>query len=223
MKAEFLFDFGSPNAYIAHTQIPGIESRTGVTVEYVPVLLGGVFKLTGNVSPVEGYKPIPAKLEYFRQDIRDWVEYLGIPYRRNPHFPVMTLGIMRGAVALLGTDRFADYVETVFRAMWVEGQKMDDPAIIGEVLTAAGFDAEAIFARTQEPEVKQKLIDLTQAAVDRDVFGSPAFFAGDRQFFGKDRMHLFEAAIDRVTATEPAPGSPHQPAPALREISPSSR
>ena len=149
VKAEFLFDFGSPNAYIAHTQVPGIESRTGVTVEYVPVLLGGVFKLVGNVSPVEAFKPIPAKLEYFRQDIRDWVEYLGIPYRRNPHFPVMTLGIMRGAVAVLGTDRFADYVETVFRAMWVEEKKMDDPAVIAEVLTAAGFDAETIFARTQ--------------------------------------------------------------------------
>ena len=209
MKAEFLFDFGSPNAYIAHTQVPGIESRTGVTVEYVPVLLGGVFKLTGNVSPVEGYKPIPAKLEYFRQDIRDWVEHLGIPYRRNPHFPVMTLGIMRGAVAVavLGTDRFADYVETVFRAMWVEEKKMDDPAVIAEVLTAAGFDAEAIFARTQAPEVKRKLIDLTKAAVDRGVFGSPAFFAGDRQFFGKDRMHLFEAAIMRgKQSPDPTPG-----------------
>ncbi|MCY4364088.1 MAG: 2-hydroxychromene-2-carboxylate isomerase, partial [Gammaproteobacteria bacterium] len=154
MKAEFLFDFGSPNAYIAHTRIPGIESRTGVTVEYVPVLLGGVFKLTGNVSPVEAFKSVPAKLEYFSQDIRDWVEYLGIPYRRNPHFPVMTLGIMRGAVALLGTDRFAEYVETVFRAMWVDEKKMDDPAVIGEVLAAAGFDAEAVFARTREPEVK---------------------------------------------------------------------
>ena len=161
------------------------------------MLLGGVFKLTGNVSPVEGYKPIPAKLAYFRQDIRDWVEHLGIPYRRNPHFPVMTLGIMRGAVAVLGTDRFPDYVETVFRAMWVDEKKMDDPAVIGEVLTGAGFDAEAIFDRTREPEVKQKLIDLTQAAVDRGVFGSPALFAGNRQFFGKDRMHLFEAAIMR--------------------------
>ena len=140
---------------------------------------------------------MPAKLEYFSQDIRDWVEYLGIPYRRNPHFPVMTLGVMRGAVATLGTDRFADYVDTVFRAMWVDEKKMDDVAVIGEVLAAAGFDAPAIFARTQEPEVKQKLIDLTQGAVDRGVFGSPAFFAGDRQFFGKDRMHLFEAAIER--------------------------
>ena len=109
----------------------------------------------------------------------------------------MTLGVMRGAVAMLGTDRFADYVDTVFRAMWVDEKKMDDPAVIGEVLAAAGFDAPAIFARTQEPEVKQKLIDLTQSAVDRGVFGSPAFFAGDRQFFGKDRMHLFEAAIER--------------------------
>ncbi len=114
--------------------ISAIESRThaGVTVEYVPVLLGGVFKLTGNVSPVEGYKPIPAKLEYFRQDIRDWVAYLGIPYRRNPHFPVMTLGIMRGAVALLGTDRFADYVETVFRAMWVHEKKEADGQFLRE-------------------------------------------------------------------------------------------
>ena len=197
MKAEFLFDFGSPNAYIAHTQIPGIESRTGVTVEYVPVLLGGVFKLTGNQSPIEAFKPVPAKLEYFSRDVRDWVEYLGIPYRRNPHFPVNTLAVMRGAAALLGADRFADYVDTVYRAMWVDEKKMDDPAVIGEVLTAAGFDAGALAARTAEPEVKRKLIDLTQGAVDRGVFGSPAFFAGDRQFYGKDRMHLFEAAIER--------------------------
>ena len=197
MKAEFLFDFGSPNAYVAHTQIPGIESRTGITVEYVPVLLGGVFKLVGNTSPMEASKSIPAKRTYFSRDIRDWVEYLDIPFRRNPHFPVMTLGIMRGAVALLGTDRFGDYVESVFRAMWVDEKKMDDPAVIEEVLTAAGFDAQAIFARTRDPAIKRKLIDHTQAAVDRGVFGSPAFFAGDRQFFGKDRMHLFEAAIMR--------------------------
>ena len=198
MKAEFLFDFGSPNAYIAHTQVPGIESRTGIRVAYVPVLLGGVFKLTGNQSPMEAFKGVPAKLEYFSQDVRAWVEYLGIPYRRNPHFPVITLGVMRGAVAMLGTNRFADYVDTVFRAMWVDEKKMDDPAVIVEVLAAAGFDAEAIFARTAEPEVKQKLIDLTQDAVNRGVFGSPAFFAGDRQFFGKDRMNLFEAAIERA-------------------------
>ena len=197
MKAEFLFDFGSPNAYIAHTRIPGLESRTGVRVEYVPVLLGGVFKLTGNRSPIEAFKGVPAKLEYFSRDVRDWVEYLGIPYRRNPHFPVNTLGIMRGAVALLDSDRFADYVDTVFRAMWVDEKKMDDPAVIGEVLAAAGFDAAALAARIAEPEVKQRLIALTQAAVDRGVFGSPAFFAGDRQFFGKDRMNLFEAAIER--------------------------
>ncbi len=197
MKAEFLFDFGSPNAYIAHTRIPGIESRTGVKVEYVPVLLGGVFKLIGNRSPIEAFRSVPAKLEYFRRDLRDWVEYLGIPFRHNPHFPVNTLAVMRGAAALLGTDRFADYVDTVFRAMWVDEKKMDDPAVVGEVLAAAGFDAGALAARIGEPEVKRKLIDLTQRAVDRGVFGSPAFFAGDRQFFGKDRMNLFEAAIER--------------------------
>ena len=198
VKAEFLFDFGSPNAYIAHTQVSGIESRTGVKVEYVPVLLGGVFKLTGNQPPMEAFKAVPAKLEYFSQDVRAWVEYLGIPYRSNPHFPVNTLAIMRGAVAMLDTERFADYVDAVFRAMWVDGEKMDDPAVIGKVLAAAGFDAGALAARTAEPEVKQKLIDLTQGAVSRGVFGSPAFFAGDRQFYGKDRMNLFEAAIERA-------------------------
>ena len=198
MKAEFLFDFGSPNAYIAHTQVPGIEARTGQSIEYVPVLLGGVFKLTGNVSPIEAFKGVPAKLAYFRQDIQAWVEHLGIPYQRNPHFPVNTLAVMRGAAALLDTDRFADYVDTVFRAVWVDGKKMDDPAVIGEVLSAAGFDAAALAARIAEPEVKQRLIDLTRQAVDRGVFGSPAFFAGDRQFFGKDRMNLFEAAIGRA-------------------------
>ena len=198
MKAEFLFDFGSPNAYIAHTQIPGIEARTGERVEYVPVLLGGVFKLTGNVSPMEAFKGVPAKLAYFRQDVQSWVEHLGIPYRRNPHFPVNTLAVMRGAAAMLDADRFADYVDTVFRAMWVEGKKMDDPAVIGEVLSTAGFDAGALAARIAEPEVKQRLIDVTRDAVDRGVFGSPAFFAGDRQFFGKDRMNLFEAALERA-------------------------
>lgn len=198
MKAEFLFDFGSPNAYIAHTQVPGIEARTGAAVEYVPVLLGGVFKLTGNVSPVEAFKGIPAKLEYFRKDIEAWVRHLGIAYRRNPHFPVNTLAIMRGAAALYGEDRFQDYVDTVFRAMWVDGQKMDDPAVVGEVLAGAGFDAAALAARTAEPEVKQRLIDLTQGAVERGVFGSPAFFVDGEQFFGKDRMHLFEAAIERA-------------------------
>ena len=120
-----------------------------------------MFKLIGNVSPIEAFKTVPAKLEYFSRDIRDGVEYLGIPYRRNPHFPVMTLGVMRGAVAALGTDRFADYVDPVFRAMWVDEKKMDDPAVIGEALSAAGFDAKAVFARTAEPEVKHKLIDLT--------------------------------------------------------------
>ena len=198
MKAEFLFDFGSPNAYIAHTQVPGIEARTGRSIEYVPVLLGGVFKLTGNVSPMEAFKGVPAKLAYFRQDVQAWVEHLGIPYRRNPHFPVNTLAVMRGAAAMQDTDRFADYVDTVFRAVWVDGRKMDDPAVIGEVLSAAGFDAAALAARIAEPEVKQRLIDLTRQAVDRGVFGSPAFFAGDRQFFGKDRMNLFEAAIGRA-------------------------
>ena len=197
MKAEFLFDFGSPNAYIAHTQIPGIESRTGVTVEYVPVLLGGVFKLTGNQSPIERSRPVAGQARVLQPGRSGLGRIPRDPLPPQSPLPVNTLAVMRGAAALLGADRFADYVDTVYRAMWVDEKKMDDPAVIGEVLTAAGFDAAALAARTAEPEVKQKLIDLTQGAVDRGVFGSPAFFAGDRQFYGKDRMHLFEAAIER--------------------------
>ena len=153
-----------------------------------------MFKLVANVSPMKAFKAVPAKLEHFSREFRDWVGYPGRSYRRIPHVSVLTRGVMRGAAALPGTDRFTDDVETVFRAMWVDEKKTDDPAVIGEVPMAAGFDAEAIVAGTREPEVEHKLIDFTPTAVDPGVFGSPAFFAGDRQFFGKDRMHLFETA-----------------------------
>jgi 2-hydroxychromene-2-carboxylate isomerase len=193
---EFLFDFGSPNAYLAHRAIPAIEARTGARFTYVPVLLGGVFKATGNRSPMEAYAGIPAKLAYEALEMRRFVARHGITaYAPNPHFPVNTLAIMRGAVAAGRLGVFAPYVEAVFRAMWEQGLKMDDPAVIGEALNAAGLPAGELIALTQEAEVKEELVANTRAAVERGVFGSPSFFVGDALYFGKDRLGDVEAAI----------------------------
>ena len=193
---EFLFDFGSPNAYLAHRAIPAIEARTGARFTYVPVLLGGVFKATGNRSPMEAYAGIPAKLAYEALEMRRFVARHGITaYAPNPHFPVNTLAIMRGAVAAGRLGVFAPYVEAVFRAMWEQGLKMDDPAVIGEALNAAGLPAGELIALTQEAEVKEELVANTRAAVERGVFGSPSFFVVDALYFGKDRLGDVEAAI----------------------------
>lgn len=195
-SAEFLFDFGSPNAYLAHQVIPGIEQRTGAKFVYVPVLLGGVFKATGNRSPMEAYAGIPSKLAYEALETRRFVIRHGLTrYRQNPHFPVNTLGIMRGAEAARDLGVFAPYVEAVYQAMWEDGRKMDDPAVIAEVLSAAGLPAGEIIARTQEQAVKDRLMASTTRAVERGVFGSPSFFVGDDLYFGKDRLRDVEEAL----------------------------
>ncbi len=195
-RVEFLFDFGSPNAYLAHRVIPAIEARTGVRFVYVPVLLGGVFKATGNRSPMEAFAGIPAKLAYEGLETRRFVARHGLTqFTRNPHFPVNTLTIMRGAIAAEDLGVFAPYVEAVFAAMWEQGRKMDDPAVIGETLSAAGLPAEDLLTRTGDPAVKERLIASTNAAVARGVFGSPSFFVGDELFFGKDRLREVEEAI----------------------------
>ena len=198
MKVQFLFDFGSPNAYLAHTQMSGIEAHTGAQVEYVPALLGGIFKATGNQSPAETFADVPAKRAYEREDMGRYVARFGVPYTPNPFFPVNTLQIMRGAVARMDSDRFAPYVEAVYRAMWVEEKKMDESAVIAEVLDANRLDANRFAEEIQRPDVKARLIELTNQAVERGVFGSPSFFVGDEQFFGKDRLNWFEAAINTV-------------------------
>jgi len=194
--AEFLFDFGSPNAYLAHKVIPAIEARTGARFTYVPVLLGGVFKATGNRSPMEAFAGIPAKLAYEALETRRFVARHGLTaYRANPHFPVNTLTIMRGAEAARVLDLFVPYVERVFRAMWEEGRKMDDPAVIAETLTGAGLPTERLLALTQDQAVKDALMANTTRAVERGVFGSPSFFVGDELYFGKDRLDVVEAAL----------------------------
>jgi len=195
-QAEFLFDFGSPNSYLAHRVIPSIAARTGATFVYTPALLGGIFKATGNRAPMEAFAGIPAKLAYEALELRRFVARYGLTrYRQNPHFPVNTLAIMRGAEAARDLGVFEPYVETVFAAMWEDGRKMDDPAVIAETLAAAGLPAERLVALTQDQAVKDRLMANTTRAVERGVFGSPSFFVGDDLYFGKDRLRDVEEAL----------------------------
>ena len=195
-SVEFHFDFGSPNAYLSHRVIPGIEQRTGVRFRYVPVLLGGVFKATGNRSPAEAFKGIRNKPEYERLETERFIRRHGLTaFKRNPFFPVNTLQLMRGAAAAEIDGTLMPYVEAMFRCMWEQGKKMDDPAVFSAALTEAGFDAERIGQRIQDPAVKQRLIENTQRSVERGTFGSPTFFVGDEIFFGKDRLRDVEEAI----------------------------
>jgi 2-hydroxychromene-2-carboxylate isomerase len=196
VTVEFLFDFGSPNAYFCHRVIPALEQRTGVAVRYVPILLGGLFKLANNRSPIEAYAAIPNKVRYEYLEMQRFVTRHGLTaYRHNPHFPVNTLKIMRGAVAAQRLGCFEAHVEAVFVAMWEQQRDMADEAQIGAALAGAGIDAAALLAATQEAEVKQQLLAHTQAANDRGAFGVPTFFVGSEMFFGKDRLAQVEEAI----------------------------
>ena len=193
---EFHFDFGSPNAYLAHLLIPQIEKRTGTPFEYVPVLLGGVFKLTNNRSPVESFQGVKNKLEYQRLETQRFIRRHGITrYAMNPFFPVNSLMIMRGAVAAQMEGVFAHYVDEVFRHMWAEPKKMDDPAVARAALEESGLDGARLIAMTQEPAVKERLLANTQKSVERGAFGSPTFFVGEEMFFGKDRLRDVEEEI----------------------------
>jgi 2-hydroxychromene-2-carboxylate isomerase len=200
-KVEFHFDFGSPNAYLAHVVIPEVEQRSGATFEYVPILLGGVFKLTNNRSPAEKMAGIKNRLEYEQLEVQRFVRRHGIKqFTWNPFFPVNTLLTMRGAIAAQLDGVFERYVDEVFKAMWAEPKKMDDPEVVGAVLQQSGLDGAALLARTREPEVKDRLLKNTEASVARGTFGSPTFFVGDEIFFGKDRLRDVEEEIVRVNA-----------------------
>lgn len=200
ISADFLFDFGSPNAYLSHKVLPDIEQRTGVKFEYVPVLLGGLFKLTGNRSPAESLTGIKNKPEYEQLETSRFIARHGLAaFRRNPHFPVNTLQIMRGAVAAKYEGVFAEYVNAVFANMWEQELKMDDPEVIRVALIDAGFDADKLMARSQTAEVKEELLSNTKSAFERGAFGSPTFFIGDEIYFGKDRLRDVEEEIIRVS------------------------
>jgi 2-hydroxychromene-2-carboxylate isomerase len=201
-KVEFHFDFGSPNAYLSHLVIPDIERRTGTKFAYVPVLLGGVFRLTNNRSPMESFQGIKNKLEYQRLETERFIRRHAITrFTFNPFFPVNTLMIMRGAVAAQLEGVFARYVDEVFRHMWAEPKKMDDPAVARAALEESGLDGARLLERTQEPAVKDRLLQNTQGSVERGTFGSPTFFVGDEIFFGKDRLRDVEEEIVAARAT----------------------
>ena len=196
IKAEFHFDFGSPNAYLSHLAIPDIERRTGAQFEYVPILLGGVFKLTGNRSPVEALAGIRNKLEYERLETKRFLKRYDITrFRPNPFFPVNTLVLMRGAVAARRLGISERYVGEMFRHMWAEPKKLDDPGVWRAALAESDIDADAILTLSQTQDVKDELLANTQRSVDRGTFGSPTFYVGDEIFFGKDKLPEVEATI----------------------------
>ena len=195
-KVEFLFDFGSPNAYLSHLVIPAIEKRQGVTFDYVPVLLGGVFKLTNNRSPAESNADIRNKPEYQNLETERFIRRHGITrYKMNPHFPVNTLAIMRGAVAARKLGIFERYVDEVYRHMWAEPKKLDDLAVLRAALLESNLPADRLFELVQTQEVKDELMAETKRAVERGTFGSPTFFVDGEIYFGKDRLRDVEEAI----------------------------
>jgi 2-hydroxychromene-2-carboxylate isomerase len=198
---DFIFDFGSPNAYLAGKVMPQIAARAGATVNRIPCLLGGVFKATNNASPMVAFGGVKGKLAYESLETRRFVTRHGLTaFRQNPHFPVNTLLIMRGLVAARRAGVEEAYVDGVLAAMWEAGEKMDDPEVVVRVLDTAGLDGAALVAATLDPEVKAELVANTQAAVERGVFGIPTFFVGGEMFFGKDRLGQVEEEAARAAA-----------------------
>jgi 2-hydroxychromene-2-carboxylate isomerase len=196
LKVEFHFDFGSPNAYLAELALPAIEQRTGVKFDYVPVLLGGVYKATGNMSPGESLRGIKNKPEYNALETQRFLRRHNITkFKPNPFFPVITLMLMRGAVAAEFEGLFEPYFRAAYHHMWVEPKKMDDPQVFREAFLSSGLDIDRIVARAQQDDVKKKLIENTSSAVARGTFGSPTFFVGNEIYFGKDSLRDVEEEI----------------------------
>jgi len=192
---EFWFDVGSPAAYLAWTQLPRMAQATGASVGYRPFLLGGVFQATGNRSPME----VVAKGRYMRDDLQRFARRYGVGFAHNPHFPINTLTLMRGAIGLQmrEPERLPAYLDTVFQAIWVQGRNMNDPATVATVLQDAGFDAAQLQAIAADPAVKEQLKQVTQEAVQRGVFGAPTFFVGDQMYWGQDRLDFVQEAMQQ--------------------------
>ena len=193
---EFIFDFGSPNAYLAWHALQPIAARHGAMIELIPCLLGGIFKATNNRAPMVAFGPVQGKMEYERLEMKRFIDKHSLfGFRMNPHFPVNTLLAMRGMIAARQRGEEAAYVAAVLAAMWENGEKMDDPEVFARVLDAAGLDGAALLAATRDEAVKATLAANTEAAVARGVFGIPTFFVGDEMFFGKDRLGQVEEEL----------------------------
>jgi len=190
---EFFFDLGSPATYLAYTQLPGLCAATGAQLIYTPMLLGGVFKATGNASPIT----IPAKGRYMLQDLARYAQRYNVPLKFNPHFPINTLVLMRAVtgIQIHQPERFLDFIDCLFRALWVEGRHLGDPAVVAAVLAEHGFDPEEVLALTNEDDVKTTLKDNTEHAIQRGVFGAPSMFVGNQLFFGQDRLDFVREAL----------------------------
>lgn len=187
-EIEFYYDFGSPNAYFVHKVLPAIADRYDAKLTYRPMLLGGVFKATNNNPPMVAFAGTPQKIDYMRLEIARFIRRHSVPFKFNPHFPVMTVATMRGAIVAEGQSWERAYIDTVMDALWLHEQKMDDPAVMTSVLSAADLPAQDIMSAIQTPDAKERLIKATTAAVDRKVFGAPTMFVGSEMFFGKDSL-----------------------------------
>ena len=189
---EFHFDFGSPTAYLAFTQLKIIAERNKTKIEYFPSLLGGVFKATGNNPPAS----VPAKGKYMMIDLQRFADKYGVPYERNPYFPVNTLTLMRGAVSYQDDGDFIKYTEVMFKNMWIEPKNLNDEDELKKVLIENNFDVDDFIRRTTDQNVKDKLISNNENAVKKGVFGAPTIFVGDQMFFGQDRMEFIEEYLN---------------------------
>ena len=192
-RLEFFYDYGSPYSYLANSQLPGLVERSGCELVYRPMLLGGVFKATGNRSPA--MEPVEAKRRYGGVEMRRWVEQLGVAFKSNPNFPINTLPLMRAAHAALRAGVFDRFHAAVYPAFWSEELNLGEPAVFAEVLEKAGLDAAGLIEAAQDPEVKAALRDTTDEAVERGAFGAPTFFLGDEMFFGNDRLMFVEQRL----------------------------
>lgn len=190
---EFWFDVGSPTAYLAWRQLPGIAARHGAAIDYRPMLLGGVHKATGNTPP----GMVAAKGAYMGIDLARFAARYGVELNFNPHFPVNTLALMRGAVAaqMAGEETFQRYLTTMMEAMWLAPRNLNDPQVVADVLTEGGFDPAWFLEKTADPAVKDRLKALTEEAVAKGAFGAPTFYVGDEMFFGQDRLDFVEEAL----------------------------
>jgi 2-hydroxychromene-2-carboxylate isomerase len=195
-RPQFMFDFGSPNAFLSHEAIPAIEKRASVKFEYVPILLGGIFKATNNKSPAETLAGVKNKPEFQALETERFIKRFHVqPYVWNPFFPINTLNLMRAAIAAQLEGVFEKYVEAAFHHMWREPKKMDDPEVAVKALSASGLDGTKLLTRAQDADVKAKLIENTQSAVERGAFGSPTFFVGNEMFFGKEQLREVEELL----------------------------
>jgi len=193
---DFIFDFASPNAYLAYKALPPILARTGAELNLIPCLLGGIFKSTGNQAPMLAFGSIKGKLEYDQLEMRRFIEKHELSdFKFNPHFPVITLLMMRAALVAELDGRLIEYVEAGLKMMWEDGLKMDDPAVFVEAMSGAGFNGAALAERTQDPVIKAKLAENTEAAVARGAFGIPTFYVGEEMFFGKERLGQVDDAL----------------------------